>query len=146
MELSTSVKSKPRHFGPARPLVLIRFTEHTALACRHIRFSDNGGPGGRCSFLPRLVSLPLHFTSGLLHSRSIKVKTMVPSTRLPAILLLVTVLPATAAEPLKVGVIGLDNYQAVAFTQLYHDAKAAGDLKGIRVVAAFPAGSPDIDE
>jgi len=71
---------------------------------------------------------------------------MVPSTRLPAILLLVTVLPATAAEPLKVGVIGLDNYQAVAFTQLYHDAKAAGDLKGIRVVAAFPAGSPDIDE
>ena len=47
---------------------------------------------------------------------------------------------------IKVGVLGLDNYQAVAFTQLFHDPKAAGDLAGIRVVAAFPAGSPDIEE
>src|SRR3954466_10352198 len=52
----------------------------------------------------------------------------------------------TAADPIKVGVIGLDNYQAVAFTQLFHTPKVEGDLAGIRVVAAFPAGSPDIEE
>ena len=51
-----------------------------------------------------------------------------------------------AAEPIKVGIIGLDNYQAVAFTQLFHDPKAAGDLAGLKVIAAFPAGSPDIEE
>lgn len=53
---------------------------------------------------------------------------------------------AEPAAPIKVGVIGLDNYQAVAFTQLFHDPKTAGDLAGIRVVAAFPTGSPDIEE
>ena len=53
---------------------------------------------------------------------------------------------AQAAEPIKVGVIGLDNYQAVAFTQLWHDPKAAADLQGLKVIAAFPAGSPDIEE
>lgn len=53
---------------------------------------------------------------------------------------------AAEPKPLKVGIIGLDNYQAVAFTQLYHDPKATGDLKGIRVVAAYPGGSPDIKE
>jgi predicted dehydrogenase len=52
----------------------------------------------------------------------------------------------SAAEPIKVGVIGLDNYQAVAFTQLFHNPKVEGDLAGIKVVAAFPAGSPDIEE
>jgi predicted dehydrogenase len=53
---------------------------------------------------------------------------------------------APAAESIKVGIIGLDNYQAVAFTQLFHDPKAAGDLAGLKVIAAFPAGSPDIEE
>ena len=53
---------------------------------------------------------------------------------------------ADALPPIKVGVIGLDNYQAVAFTELFHNPKAEGDLAGIRVVAAFPAGSPDIEE
>jgi len=53
---------------------------------------------------------------------------------------------AAAAEPIKVGVLGLDNYQAVAFTQLFHDPKATGDLSGIKVIAAFPAGSSDIEE
>ncbi|MFN0056602.1 MAG: Gfo/Idh/MocA family protein [Planctomycetales bacterium] len=54
----------------------------------------------------------------------------------------------SAAEdrPLKVGVIGLDNYQAVAFTALFHDPQAAGELQGLRVVAAYAGGSPDIEE
>ena len=51
-----------------------------------------------------------------------------------------------APEPIKVGIIGLDNYQAVAFTELFHNPKVDGDLKGIKVVAAFAAGSPDIPE
>ncbi|MFM8274767.1 MAG: Gfo/Idh/MocA family protein [Gemmata sp.] len=59
-------------------------------------------------------------------------------------------LPAAARraadQPIKVGIIGLDNYQAVAFTQLFHDPKAGDDLKGLKVVAAFPAGSSDIEE
>ncbi|OWK45648.1 putative dehydrogenase [Fimbriiglobus ruber] len=53
---------------------------------------------------------------------------------------------ADPAVPIKVGVIGLDNYQAVAFTELFHAPKPAENLAGIRVVAAFPAGSPDIEE
>jgi len=60
--------------------------------------------------------------------------------------LLIPCAPLSAADPVKVGVIGLDNYQAVAFTQLFHAPKVEGDLAGIRVVAAFPAGSPDIEE
>src|SRR5439155_16857634 len=62
---------------------------------------------------------------------------------LPLVAVLASPLAAADAPPVKVGVLGLDNYQAVAFTQLFHDPKAAGDLAGIRVVAAFPAGSPD---
>jgi predicted dehydrogenase len=50
------------------------------------------------------------------------------------------------AEPIKVGIIGLDSYHALAFTQLFHAPKAEGGLAGIRVVAAFPGGSPDIAE
>jgi predicted dehydrogenase len=50
------------------------------------------------------------------------------------------------AAPIKVGIIGLDNYQAVDFTQHWHNPKSADDLKGLKVVAAYPAGSPDIEE
>src|SRR5687767_2639543 len=59
---------------------------------------------------------------------------------------------ADAAKPIRVGIIGLDNYHSVAFSQLFHEAKAPkqprteGDLAGIHVVAAFPGGSPDIAE
>jgi predicted dehydrogenase len=73
-------------------------------------------------------------------------------TRISLALLLLALLllhaPATAADPvaIKVGVIGLDNYQAVAFTELFHNPKAAENLSGLKVVAAFPAGSPDIEE
>jgi len=65
----------------------------------------------------------------------------------PLALFAILLIPGfAAAEPIKVGVIGLDNYQAVAFTELFHNPKAEGELKGIKVVAAFPAGSPDIPE
>src|SRR5262245_24030940 len=56
------------------------------------------------------------------------------------------VAPVRAGAPIKVGVIGLDNYQAVAFTELFHNPKAADNLTGLKVVAGYPAGSPDIEE
>jgi len=54
--------------------------------------------------------------------------------------------PTGETAPVRVGIIGLDSYHAVAFTQLFHAPEAAGGLAGIRVVAALPAGSPDIVE
>ncbi|MCA9072244.1 MAG: Gfo/Idh/MocA family oxidoreductase [Planctomycetaceae bacterium] len=51
-----------------------------------------------------------------------------------------------AAEPIKVGIIGLDNYQAVAFTYLFHRAKEEEVLSEVKVVCAVPVGSPDIEE
>src|SRR5262249_46039721 len=53
---------------------------------------------------------------------------------------------ADEPAPIKVGIIGLDNYQAVAFTELWHNPKAAPNLSGLKVVAAYPAGSMDIEE
>jgi predicted dehydrogenase len=67
---------------------------------------------------------------------------------LPALLLLLIATPNSVADepkPLKAGIIGLDTSHVVAFTQLLNDAKAEGDLAGVRIVAAFPAGSPDVE-
>src|SRR5437867_10331743 len=67
-------------------------------------------------------------------------------------LLLVALCPpgfahAQNAKPVRVGVLGLDNYQAIAYTQLFNDPKATGDLAGLRVVAAIAApASADIPE
>jgi len=53
---------------------------------------------------------------------------------------------AVAAEPqLKIGIIGLDTSHVVAFTKALNDPKAADDLAGCKVVAAYPKGSPDIE-
>jgi hypothetical protein len=48
------------------------------------------------------------------------------------------------AKPLRAGMIGLDTSHVVAFTKLLHNPEARGDLAGVRVVAAYPGGSPDI--
>ncbi len=64
----------------------------------------------------------------------------------PLLIALTVLAPLSAADPIKVGIVGLDNYQAVDFAQMFHNPKAAGDLAGLQVVAAFPAGSPDIEE
>jgi predicted dehydrogenase len=53
-------------------------------------------------------------------------------------------LAQNAARPLKAGIIGLDTSHVVAFTNVLNNPKNAGDLAGIQVVAAYPAGSPDI--
>jgi predicted dehydrogenase len=43
----------------------------------------------------------------------------------------------------RVGVLGLDSYQGVAYAQLFNNPQAAGDLAGLRVTAAYPIGSAD---
>ncbi len=48
--------------------------------------------------------------------------------------------------PLKAGIIGLDTSHVVAFTQTLNNPKAKGPLSRVRVVAAYPGGSPDIPE
>jgi predicted dehydrogenase len=52
---------------------------------------------------------------------------------------------AGAAEPLKVGIIGLDTSHVAAFTNAFHKAQAGSPLHGVRVVAAYPAGSHDVE-
>jgi predicted dehydrogenase len=49
-------------------------------------------------------------------------------------------------QPVRVGILGLDNYQAVAFAQLFNNPKAEGDLAGLKVVAAYPIGSDRLAE
>jgi predicted dehydrogenase len=53
-------------------------------------------------------------------------------------------LKAEEAPAIRVGIIGLDTSHVVAFTSVLNDPKASGDLAGVRVVAAYPGGSPDI--
>ena len=50
-------------------------------------------------------------------------------------------------KPLRVGFVGIDNYQAVEFAQFYNSPKADGELAGMRAVCAWPGiPSPDIAE
>jgi hypothetical protein len=65
----------------------------------------------------------------------------------PILALLAATVPAAAqepAKPLRAGIIGLDTSHVVAFTKVLNDPKAPPELSGVKVVAAFPGGSPDI--
>jgi predicted dehydrogenase len=50
----------------------------------------------------------------------------------------------SSAEQIRVGIIGLDTSHATAFTKVFNDPGAQGDLAVCKVVAAYPEGSPDI--
>ena len=43
---------------------------------------------------------------------------------------------------IRVGMIGLDTSHVISFTKIINDPNAKGDLADIRIVAAFPGGSP----
>jgi predicted dehydrogenase len=64
----------------------------------------------------------------------------------PALLALLLAAPCPAADgkPLRAGIIGLDTSHVVAFTRLLNSPSAKGVLADVRVVAAYPGGSPDI--
>lgn len=52
--------------------------------------------------------------------------------------------PPEAEKVIRVGIIGLDTSHAVAFTEILNAKNNTGDLSGVRVVAGFPGGSPDL--
>jgi Oxidoreductase family, NAD-binding Rossmann fold len=49
-----------------------------------------------------------------------------------------------SSKPLRAGIIGLDTSHVVAFTQLLNAPKPKPELAGVRIVAAYPGGSPDL--
>lgn len=53
---------------------------------------------------------------------------------------------AAPAEPMRVGIIGLDTSHAIEFTAILNTPRPAGANYGCKVVAAYPKGSPDIKE
>jgi len=53
--------------------------------------------------------------------------------------------PAAGNKLVRVGIIGLDTSHATAFTKIINDPANTGDLANMKVVAAFPGGSPDIE-
>lgn len=57
--------------------------------------------------------------------------------------------PARAAESgkrIRVGFVGIDNYQAVEFAKFLNDPKATDELTGFQCTVAYPGGSPDLTE
>lgn len=61
------------------------------------------------------------------------------------LLLLIVAVPTQAADPVKVGILGIDNYGSVAYTEWLNRPDRQKDpvFHGIRVVAAYPVGSND---
>src|SRR2546430_5093515 len=51
----------------------------------------------------------------------------------------------TLFRSLRVGIIGLDTSHVVVFTRIFNDPTGPEHIPGIRVVAAFKGGSPDVD-
>ncbi len=51
---------------------------------------------------------------------------------------------AWAGEPIRAGIIGLDTSHVVAFSKLLNDPNSEGVLADVKIVAAYPGGSPDI--
>ncbi|WP_198675320.1 Gfo/Idh/MocA family protein [Pleomorphovibrio marinus] len=52
--------------------------------------------------------------------------------------------PLFKQDSKRVGIIGLDTSHSVAFTKAFNDEDAEKDLRGYKVVAAYPQGSRDI--
>ena len=48
-----------------------------------------------------------------------------------------------AADPVRVGLLGIDNFGSVAYTEFLNRPHAEGVFEGVRVVAAYPIGSDD---
>ncbi len=59
--------------------------------------------------------------------------------------LLVGVTTASAEEPLKLGMIGLDTSHVIAFARLLHDEDDPNHVPGGRVIAAYRGGSDDLE-
>jgi predicted dehydrogenase len=53
---------------------------------------------------------------------------------------------ADGEKRIRVGFVGIDNYQAVEFAKFLNDPHATGELTGFQAVSAYPGGSPDLAE
>lgn len=62
---------------------------------------------------------------------------------LNALFVVVWSLPVSAAEPVKIGILGLDNYQAIEYAAFFNNPKAEENLAGLSVTAVYPVTSPD---
>ena len=60
------------------------------------------------------------------------------------IVLFTSPLAGQDVKPIRAGIIGLDTSHVTAFTKIFNDPKTTGDVARVKVVAAFPGGSPDI--
>ncbi|HKQ37119.1 MAG TPA: gfo/Idh/MocA family oxidoreductase [Verrucomicrobiae bacterium] len=56
------------------------------------------------------------------------------------VVVLIAGLPSQSA-PLRAGMIGLDTSHVPAFAKIFNNAKATGDLAGIKIVAGYPGGT-----
>lgn len=63
--------------------------------------------------------------------------------RIPALLLLVAA--AAGAAELRLGIVGTDTSHVTAFTRAFHDKTSPEYIPGVRVVAAWKGGSPDVE-
>src|SRR5689334_6028331 len=70
---------------------------------------------------------------------------------LPVLVFLFACVGTTDAAPtakdagvIRAGIIGLDTSHCLAFTKTFNNPDGKGDIAGVRIVAAFPGGSPDI--
>lgn len=52
---------------------------------------------------------------------------------------------AVQAQEIRIGIIGLDTSHVIAIAKLLNDPANPEHVSGARVVAAFPAGSPDVE-
>jgi Oxidoreductase family, NAD-binding Rossmann fold len=52
--------------------------------------------------------------------------------------------PDGSSKPIRAGIIGLDTSHVTAFTQLLNAPSPKPEVAGVRVVAAYPGGSPDL--
>jgi Oxidoreductase family, NAD-binding Rossmann fold len=50
----------------------------------------------------------------------------------------------STSKPLRAGIVGLDTSHVTAFTKLLNAPNPKPEIAGVRVVAAYPGGSPDI--
>ena len=56
-----------------------------------------------------------------------------------------TILKARPLSEIKIGIIGLDTSHSPAFVKFFNGADKSADLQDMRVVAAYPYGSKDIE-
>ena len=72
---------------------------------------------------------------------------VIGASRLSVILLLWLVLSgdlvSAVADDVRVGILGIDNFGSVAYTEFLNRPHAEGDFAGVQVVAAYPVVSPD---